>query len=59
MDVNFIRGAILIGLIVGFLGIWLWAWSKKRKPDFDRAARLPLEEDEKDEGVEQRTENEE
>ncbi len=59
MDINFIRGAILIGLIVGFLGIWLWAWSKKRKPDFDRAARLPLEEDEKDEGVERRSEDEE
>ena len=45
MDANIIRGAILVGLIIGFLGIWAWAWSKKRKPEFDRAARMPLEED--------------
>lgn len=44
-DANIIRGALLIGLIIGFVGIWIWAWSKKRKPDFDRAARMPLEED--------------
>ena len=46
MDVNLIRGALLVGLIIGFAGMWIWAWSKKRKPDFDRAARMPLEEDE-------------
>ena len=45
MDLNTIRGALLIGLIIGFVGIFIWAWSKKRKPEFDRAARLPLEED--------------
>ena len=46
MDVNIIRGVLLVALIIGFLGIWAWAWSKKRKPEFDRAARMPLEEDE-------------
>lgn len=45
MDINLIRGAILISLILAFVAIWAWAWSKKRKPDFDRASRLPLEED--------------
>jgi cytochrome c oxidase cbb3-type subunit 4 len=45
MDLTFIRGAILIAIFVGFIGMWIWAWSKKRKPDFDEAARLPLEED--------------
>ena len=45
MDLNMLRGALLIGLIIGFVGIFVWAWSRKRKPEFDRAARLPLEED--------------
>lgn len=45
MDNTFVRGAILIAMIIGFLGMWAWAWSKKRKPEFDRLARLPLEED--------------
>lgn len=45
MDLNVLRGALLIALIIGFVGIFIWAWSKKRKPEFDRAARLPLEED--------------
>ncbi len=40
-----VRAAVLIFLIVGFLGMWAWAWSRKRKPEFDRAARMPLEED--------------
>ncbi len=45
MDMDMVRAAILIALIVGFAAIWAWAWSKKRKPEFDRAAHLPLEED--------------
>jgi cytochrome c oxidase cbb3-type subunit 4 len=44
-DMTWVRGAILIAMVIGFLGIWAWAWSKKRKPEFDRMAQLPLEED--------------
>ena len=28
-----------------FLGIVIWAWSSKRKSDFEAASRLPLEDD--------------
>jgi len=28
-----------------FLGVVVWAWSRKRKPEFDEAARIPLEDD--------------
>ena len=45
MDINILRGAILIVLIFSFLGLLVWAWSGKRKPAFDEASRLPLEED--------------
>ena len=30
---------------VAFLGVVYWAFSTKRKADFDAAARLPLEDD--------------
>lgn len=33
-------------LLIVFIGIVVWAWSGKRKRDFERAARIPLEEDE-------------
>ncbi len=28
-----------------FFGVVIWAWSRKRKPEFDEAARIPLEDD--------------
>jgi cytochrome c oxidase cbb3-type subunit 4 len=28
-----------------FIGIVLWAWSGKRRADFEAAARVPLEDD--------------
>jgi len=45
MDINILRGAILLVLIFAFLGLWKWAWSSKRKSAFSAASRLPLEED--------------
>lgn len=45
MDINIIRGIIILLLIVGFLGTWVWAWSRKRKKTFQRMSMLPLEED--------------
>ena len=40
-----VRGLVLIAMIAAFTCMWIWAWSRKRKPVFDEAARLPLEED--------------
>ena len=45
IDLNLARGIILILLMIGFLGIWAWAWSRKRVATFRKAAMLPLEED--------------
>lgn len=45
MDINIIRGAILLVLIFSFLGLVVWAWSGKRKQAFHEASMLPLEED--------------
>jgi cytochrome c oxidase cbb3-type subunit 4 len=40
-----LRGILTGILIVLFSGIVIWAWSAARRPTFDAAARLPLEED--------------
>ncbi|MCB1745126.1 MAG: cbb3-type cytochrome c oxidase subunit 3 [Gammaproteobacteria bacterium] len=34
-----------IVLLVTFVGIVAWAYSARRKPDFDRAAMIPLDDD--------------
>ena len=34
-----------IVVMITFLGIVVWAFSRKRKSAFDEAARLPLEDD--------------
>lgn len=45
LDSNLIRGIVLILMILAFLGIWGWAWSRNRKQAFRDASMLPLEED--------------
>jgi cytochrome c oxidase cbb3-type subunit 4 len=45
LNLNLIRGAVLILLILAFLGIWAWAWSRNREEAFHEASMLPLEED--------------
>jgi len=45
IDINLLRGIVLVMLIIAFLGVWVWAWSSKRKPEFQEMSRLPLEED--------------
>lgn len=42
---NLLRGLILIALLFAFLGMVAWAWSKKRKEDFEEMGRLPLDDD--------------
>jgi len=46
LDIPFFHGLWTAALLVIFVGIVVWAWSGKRKKDFDEASRLPLEEDE-------------
>ncbi len=46
MDINTLRGLITVLVMVLFIGIVLWAYSSRRKKDFDEAANLPLQDDE-------------
>jgi cytochrome c oxidase cbb3-type subunit 4 len=41
-----ISGIVTAILLLCFLGGWIWAWSPKRKNEFEAAARLPLASDE-------------
>lgn len=42
MDINDLRGLSTAFLMVAFIGLCFWAWSKKRKDEFDEAANLPF-----------------
>jgi cytochrome c oxidase cbb3-type subunit 4 len=45
LNMDLVRGVLMIVLIIAFLGMWAWAWSGKRKRVFHDASMLPLEED--------------
>jgi cytochrome c oxidase cbb3-type subunit IV len=46
-DIGLIRGLLTAVLFGAFIALWIWAWSKDRKPGFDAVSRLPLEEGER------------
>ena len=44
--INDLRSAVTVLAFVAFIGIVLWAYSRRRKQAFDEAAQLPFTEDE-------------
>jgi cytochrome c oxidase cbb3-type subunit 4 len=45
MDVNTLRSIVTVAGLITFIGIVLWAWSKRNAADFEQAARLPFDQD--------------
>ena len=45
MDINDLRSIVTVVSLLTFVGIVVWAWSKRNKADFDEAARLPFKDD--------------
>lgn len=45
MDLGTLSGIATIAMLTAFLCVCAWAYSAKRKDDFDAAARLPLDEE--------------
>jgi cytochrome c oxidase cbb3-type subunit 4 len=43
-----LHGIGTVSAFVAFCGICIWAWSGRRKHDFERAAQLPFADDEED-----------
>ena len=46
MDVNTLRSLATVVSLITFIGIVVWAWSRRNAADFEEAARLPFEQDE-------------
>jgi cytochrome c oxidase cbb3-type subunit 4 len=42
MDVNDLRIGVTVLSFVAFIGIAVWAWSRKNAARFDEAAQLPF-----------------
>lgn len=45
LHVPLVTGLVTLALILVFIAICVWAWSKRRKSDFEAAARLPLDDE--------------
>lgn len=45
MDINDLRAGVTVLSALGFVAIMVWAWSRKRAPAFEEAARLPFVDD--------------
>jgi cytochrome c oxidase cbb3-type subunit IV len=45
MSSGTLSGVVTAILLVLFIGVCIWAYSSRRRKQFDEAARLPLEED--------------
>ncbi|MBU3646874.1 MAG: cbb3-type cytochrome c oxidase subunit 3 [Limnohabitans sp.] len=45
MDVNDLRAITTVISFALFIGIMVWAFSRRNKEDFDAAAKLPLDQD--------------
>lgn len=45
MDINDMRSIVTVVSLLTFVGIVVWAYSKRNQSSFDEAARLPFDED--------------
>jgi cytochrome c oxidase cbb3-type subunit 4 len=48
MDAGTWRGIFTALMLLLFVAVCIWAYSGRRKADFEEASRLPLEEDEQE-----------
>jgi cytochrome c oxidase cbb3-type subunit 4 len=51
MDINDFRSLQTVLAFIAFIGIVLWAYSKRRKKSFDDAANLPFADDDQHEST--------
>ncbi len=45
MDINDARAATTVLGLILFIGIMVWAWSRRHSSSFDEAAQLPFADD--------------
>jgi cytochrome c oxidase cbb3-type subunit IV len=44
MDAGTVRGLVTLALMLAFIGLVAWAWSRRRKAHFDEMAQMPFRE---------------
>ena len=44
MDIGTVRGLVTLLLMLAFIGLVVWAYSRRRKADFDEMAQMPFRE---------------
>jgi len=44
MDIGTVRGLVTLVVMLAFIGLVVWAYSRKRKKDFDEMAQMPFNE---------------
>ena len=44
IDFDFLSGLVTVVWFLAFIGLCLWAWSRRRHADYAAAARMPLDE---------------
>jgi cytochrome c oxidase cbb3-type subunit 4 len=45
LDINTLRSAATVAAFITFIGIVIWAYSRRNAADFEEAANLPFEQD--------------
>lgn len=40
-----LTGVLIVLMMASFVGIWIWVWNGRHKPKFDALARLPMEDE--------------
>ena len=45
MDINTLRSLVTVAGLITFVGIVVWAWSRRNVDDFNEAANLPFDHD--------------
>ena len=45
MDINDLRSIVTVVSLITFLGIVVWAWSRRNQAGFEEAARLPFQDE--------------
>jgi len=45
MDINDLRSIVTVVSLITFLGIVVWAWSRRNQGSFQEAAQLPFQDE--------------
>lgn len=48
VDINTLRGLSTLLALIAFIAVCIWAYSRRRKQDFEQAADLPFADEQQD-----------